>query len=71
MNIELDLLTACIKSERKAEYELQHGLTSKPMHEWSDRLPPNVFCRIHRSTIVNMNYTMGIENEEMVLTRFF
>lgn len=22
MNIELDLLTACIKSERKAEYEL-------------------------------------------------
>jgi DNA-binding LytR/AlgR family response regulator len=36
-------------------------LTSKPLREWEERLPENCFCRIHRSTIVNMDYIDRIE----------
>lgn len=32
------------------------GLTHKSMVEWEQRLPDNNFCRIHRSTIINMEY---------------
>jgi two-component system, LytTR family, response regulator len=32
------------------------GLTHKSMAEWEQRLPENYFCRIHRSTIINMEY---------------
>jgi two-component system, LytTR family, response regulator len=32
------------------------GLTHKSMVEWEQRLPDNYFCRIHRSTIINMEY---------------
>jgi two-component system, LytTR family, response regulator len=39
----------------------QQGLTGKPMHEWENRLPGNIFCRIHRSTIINMDYAVNIE----------
>jgi two-component system, LytTR family, response regulator len=38
------------------------GLVQKSMAEWEDRLPENYFCRIHRSTIVNMEYINKIEN---------
>lgn len=37
------------------------GLVSKSMKEWESRLPQNVFCRIHRSTIVNLEYIEKIE----------
>ena len=30
-------------------------LVSKKMHEWEDRLPEQNFCRIHRSTIINIS----------------
>ena len=33
----------------------QHGLTGKSMKEWEDILPQENFCRIHRSTIINLN----------------
>jgi two-component system LytT family response regulator len=36
-------------------------LTSKPLREWEHRLPVNCFCRIHRCTIVNMDYIERIE----------
>jgi two-component system LytT family response regulator len=41
--------------------EGQKGLTPKPLREWEKRLPANVFCRIHRSTIVNMDRVDRIE----------
>ena len=39
----------------------QKGLTSKPLREWEMRLPSSNFCRIHRSTIINMDYIERIE----------
>jgi|WetSurMetagenome_2_1015567.scaffolds.fasta_scaffold20937_1 two-component system, LytTR family, response regulator len=39
----------------------RHGLTNKSMQEWEMRLPSRYFCRIHRSTIVNLNYILRIE----------
>jgi two-component system, LytTR family, response regulator len=39
----------------------QKGLTAKPLREWEMRLPPSNFCRIHRSTIINMDYIERIE----------
>ena len=37
------------------------GLTLKPMKEWEYRLPEQYFCRIHRSTIINMKYVDQLE----------
>jgi two-component system LytT family response regulator len=39
----------------------QKGLTNKSMKEWEQRLPQNYFCRIHRSTIINMEYVKKLE----------
>lgn len=36
-------------------------LVSKKMHEWEDRLPEQNFCRIHRSTIINISMINKIE----------
>jgi two-component system LytT family response regulator len=37
------------------------GLIQKSMTEWEQRLPEKYFCRIHRSTIVNIEYINKIE----------
>jgi two-component system, LytTR family, response regulator len=37
------------------------GLTSKPMNEWEERLPENHFIRIHRTSIINLNYVQKVE----------
>ena len=37
------------------------GLTLKTMKEWEKRLPSNNFCRIHRSSIINLNFVDSIE----------
>jgi two-component system, LytTR family, response regulator len=37
------------------------GLTSKTMREWETRLPESHFIRIHRATIINLNYVQKIE----------
>lgn len=37
------------------------GLTLKTMKEWEKRLPKKHFCRIHRSSIINLNYIERIE----------
>jgi len=37
------------------------GITLKPIKEWEFRLPENMFIRIHRSTIVNMEYIERFE----------
>ena len=41
--------------------EGKKGLVLKSMLEWEDRLPENRFCRIHRSSIVNIEYIDRIE----------
>ncbi len=41
--------------------ESNHGLVSKSMKEWENRLPQNYFCRIHRTTIINLEYVDKIE----------
>ncbi len=37
------------------------GLTLKSMKEWETRLPPQHFIRIHRSTIINMEFVDRVE----------
>ena len=37
------------------------GLTQKSLREWEHRLPENHFCRIHRSTIINMEFIDRVE----------
>ncbi|MFH1851920.1 MAG: LytTR family DNA-binding domain-containing protein [Candidatus Neomarinimicrobiota bacterium] len=37
------------------------GLTQKSMKEWETRLPENHFTRIHRSTIINLDYIDHLE----------
>lgn len=37
------------------------GLTLKSMKEWEQRLPESYFCRIHRSTIINMEFIDRLE----------
>lgn len=36
------------------------SITRKTMKEWENRLPENHFCRIHRETIVNLDYISDI-----------
>jgi two-component system, LytTR family, response regulator len=38
------------------------GLVLKSMMEWEERLPQNYFCRIHRTTIINMEYINRLED---------
>ena len=37
------------------------GLVQKKMGEWEERLPASHFCRIHRSTIINMDCIDRVE----------
>jgi len=37
------------------------GLALKSMKEWETRLPPRHFVRVHRSTIINMEYVDRVE----------
>lgn len=41
--------------------EGKQGLTNKTMQEWTERLPAGCFLRIHRSTIINLNYVAKVE----------
>ncbi len=41
--------------------DLKKGLVLKSLKEWEERLPENFFCRIHRSDIINMEYTEKVE----------
>jgi two-component system, LytTR family, response regulator len=41
--------------------ENKKGLVQKSMTEWEQRLPEKYFCRIHRSTIVNIEYISKID----------
>ncbi|MBN1781507.1 response regulator [bacterium] len=39
----------------------EKGLTQKSLREWETRLPEAQFCRIHRSTIINMEFIDRLE----------
>jgi two-component system LytT family response regulator len=41
--------------------EGKKGLIQKSMIEWEQRLPEKYFCRIHRSTIVNIEFVTKID----------
>jgi two-component system LytT family response regulator len=41
--------------------EGKKGLIQKSMAEWEQRLPEKYFCRIHRSTIVNIEFVTKID----------
>ena len=45
-----------IKTDDKKEY-----LISKTMNEWEERLPEGLFCRIHRSYIVNFEHISEVK----------
>lgn len=55
----------CIKAEK--EYSTVHLISGakilvrKLMKEWEKQLPENIFLRIHRSTIINLNQVDKIE----------
>jgi two-component system, LytTR family, response regulator len=36
-------------------------LVTKPLKEWEDRLPEKYFVRIHRSTVINLEYIERVE----------
>ncbi len=36
------------------------GIASKSMKDWEDRLPGNMFLRIHRNSIINLEYVEHI-----------
>ncbi|MBM4167751.1 MAG: response regulator transcription factor [Ignavibacteria bacterium] len=42
-------------------HEGKKGLVLKPLGEWEERLPEKHFCRIHRSTVVNMEFIERVE----------
>ena len=52
----------------EADYSYIHtndkgrSITRKTMREWENRLPENHFCRIHRETIVNLEYVTKIDD---------
>lgn len=48
-------------SEIKIDGAVKGKLAYKTLREWEERLPLNHFCRIHRFTIVNINFIESIE----------
>ena len=63
--LRIDTILA-ITSEADYSYvytiDKAHSITRKTMKEWEQRLPENHFCRIHRETIVNLDYVTKLEN---------
>lgn len=41
--------------------DMKKGLVMKSMKEWEERLPENRFVRIHKNTIVNLDYIEKVE----------
>lgn len=55
----------CITAEKDYTYvctsDSKKLLVLRPMVEWEERLPGKYFARIHRSTIVNLDYVEKVE----------
>ncbi|HEX2961958.1 MAG TPA: LytTR family DNA-binding domain-containing protein, partial [Ignavibacteriales bacterium] len=41
--------------------DARHLLVQKLLKEWEKTLPPKVFLRIHRSTIINLDFVKKVE----------
>ncbi|MFC2096380.1 LytR/AlgR family response regulator transcription factor, partial [Bacteroidota bacterium] len=57
--IKVDSIVLISASTSYTEILTNNGkkfLTSKSMQEWENRLPPEMFCRIHRSFIINFEH---------------
>lgn len=39
----------------------KRGITSRSMNEWESRLPSQYFVRVHRGTIINMEYVIKVD----------
>lgn len=46
-------------------------ITRKTMKEWENRLPENHFCRIHRETIVNLDYIVKTDDSLSIPFKIF
>lgn len=55
-------LAACGNYSEVFTSNRKKSLTLKSLKEWESRLPVNSFCRIHRSTIININFIEKIED---------
>ncbi len=42
----------------------QRALVSRTLRQWEDRLPPGEFARIHRATIVNLDFVERVERSD-------
>lgn len=42
--------------------EKNHFITRKTMKEWENRLPEKHFCRIHRETIINLDFISNLDD---------
>jgi two-component system LytT family response regulator len=62
--LKVDAIVFVRAADESSEVHTGDGksvLVQKPLKEWAERLPENVFWRIHRSTIVNVEYVERIE----------
>jgi len=62
--IKIEDITCIVAAGDYSEINLktkEKGLVLKSMREWENRLPEKYFCRIHRSTIINMESIEKIE----------
>ncbi len=55
-------ITACGNYSEIFTSNQKKSLTLKSLKEWENRLPVNSFCRIHRSTIINIHFIGRIED---------
>lgn len=55
-------ISACGNYSEVFTSNQKKSLTLKSLKEWETRLPANSFCRIHRSTIININFIERIED---------
>lgn len=60
-------VSAIVHIEANGDYtnlylkEGDKGLVLKPMNEWEERLPEKYFCRIHRGSIINLDFVAKVE----------
>ena len=59
---DIILITAMGDYSRIFSCDGQKSLVLKPLKDWEERLPSKHFTRIHRSTIINVNYVERLES---------
>lgn len=62
--IKLSSIASIVSSGDYTQINLESGtkhMVNISLNNWEQKLPANDFCRIHRSTIVNINFISNIE----------